>query len=70
MSHTVSFLNIVAWYKVLKLFWQVEHIVPGNNTEEFPDKRLMTNQQRNIAMHYEIPDKNVMPCHGTARESP
>ena len=27
---------------------QIEHIVPGNNIEEFPDKRLMTNQQRNI----------------------
>ena len=43
-----SFLNIIAWYKVLKLSRQVEHIVPGNNIEEFPDKWLMTNQQRNI----------------------
>ena len=32
MSHIGSFLSIVAWY----------------NVEEFPDKRLMTNQQRNI----------------------
>ena len=52
MSHIGSFLNIVAWYKVLKLSRQVEHIAPGNKIEEFPDKRLMTNQQRNIAGYF------------------
>ena len=30
----------------------VEHIVPGNNFEEFPYKRLMTNQQRNIVKNH------------------
>ena len=48
MSHIESLLNIVAWYNELKLFRQVEHVVPGNNIEKFPDERLMTNQQRNI----------------------
>ena len=32
----------------LYLSQQLEPGVPGNNFEEFPDKRLMSNQQRNI----------------------
>ena len=42
--------NSCSWdtvYKVLKLSRQIEHILPCNNIEEFPDERLMTNQQRN-----------------------
>ena len=48
MSHIGSFLNIVICYKVIKLSRQVENIVLGNNIEEFSNKLLMTNQQRNI----------------------
>ena len=42
MSHIGSILNIFAGCSMFKLSRQVEHVVPGKNIEEFPDKRLMT----------------------------
>ena len=49
LSRQVQFCTLAsAATSPLYLPKQIEHVVPGKNIEEYPDKRLMSNQQRNI----------------------
>ena len=44
----------------LYLSRQLEHVVPGKNIEAFPDKRLMTNQQRSMPFLYMIKVRSLI----------